>query len=63
MLLPSFSSVAVVVVAAAVVVVVVVVVDASLSVCSTSLSGGNQVDGLPPASSPGEHILYRGYIL
>ena len=27
-------------------------------ICSTSLPGGNQVDGLPPASSPGSsHVL------
>ena len=29
-------------------------------VCSTSLPGGNQVDGLPPASSPsGQRILSK----
>ena len=31
-----------------------------ISICSTSLSGGNQVDGLPPASSLG--TIYRRYL-
>ena len=30
-------------------------------VCSTSLSGGNQVDGLPPASHTGAVCLSRSY--
>ena len=46
MLLPSLLAVA-----AVVVVVAVGDVDASLSVCSTSLSGSNQVVDSPPASS------------